>query len=169
MLYRIYEKYLEKQISASRQKIPDHITLVLTEYDLPDKKGTQNLRAFLEWAISYRVSLITIYVDVIKMDHIHTSAAKVAIVAEDVFNSIGNIVDYEIVDPDGAFITKSKGDGIRVQMFIGFGGRREITHAVTSILDSVQKGELSPEDIDEHTIESNLMVKEESDIVIRAG
>jgi len=64
-------------------------------------------------------------------------------------------------------------DGFYLNIAIAYGGRAEIVDATRKIAEKVQKGELSPSEIDEETIERHLytayLPRSDPDIVIRTS
>ena len=78
-------------------------------------------------------------------------------------------IGFEIYDATGDTVKTRNGSKLMVYMVIDFGGRSEITKAVRNILEDVKTKKISPDRIEEKTIESHLMLKHEPDMVIRAG
>ena len=62
-------------------------------------------------------------------------------------------------------------DGVQLQIAFNYGSRAELTKAVKDILDDVQKGKLSKDEITEDTISSKLYTSEipDPDLLIRTG
>ncbi len=56
-----------------------------------------------------------------------------------------------------------------VNFAIAYGGRQEVVDAVKKIADSVKKGDLNIDDINEETFSKNLYFKDEPDLIIRTG
>lgn len=167
----LYEKYLLHQIRRSSENIPEHVTLVLPESDLLNNGGLSKLRSFILWYKNLGVNIISVYVDILDVEE----DLKTEIILQlyeglqDIFSRMPSDVGFQIYDENGELEQKREGSGPIVYMSIGFGGRREITKAVVSILSDVRSGSLRPEDIDEDVIESRLLVRHEPDMVIRAG
>jgi len=61
--------------------------------------------------------------------------------------------------------------GMRLCLALNYGSRAEITDAVRRIAESIQRGEISPEDIDENRIADHLFTQgmEDPDLVIRTA
>jgi len=56
-----------------------------------------------------------------------------------------------------------------VNFVMGYGGREEITHAVRNIAKKIKDGSLSPDSITEKTIQDNLYIQDEPQLIIRTG
>ncbi len=61
--------------------------------------------------------------------------------------------------------------GMRFNIAVNYGGRRELARAVTAIAASVQRGELNPDDIDEALVTRHTWLQDvpEPDLFIRTG
>ena len=171
MIRTLYEKYLLSQINRKQGQIPEHITMILSESDLLDDSGKEKLSAFLKWCFALDIKIISIYVDVLDVKE----EAKTKIVSllldelKEIMAPLPEKVGFDIYNEKGELIENKVGDTHRVHFSVGFGGKNEITKAITSILHDVKDERLSPADIDENTIESHLTVCEEPEIIIRAG
>lgn len=171
MIRTFYEKYLLSQINRKQEQIPEHITMILSESDLLDDSGKEKLGAFLKWCFALDIKIISIYVDVLDVKE----EAKTKIVSlllyelKEVMTPLPENVGFDIYNEKGKLIENKEGDTHRVHFSVGFGGKNEITKAITSILHDVKDERLSPADIDENIIESHLTIREEPEIIIRAG
>jgi len=58
---------------------------------------------------------------------------------------------------------------VRMEVSLGYGGKREVAEAFRKILKQVEAGCLNPEEIDEKAIECCLRFRQKPDLVIRAG
>ncbi len=67
-------------------------------------------------------------------------------------------------------VTKNN-TGVRLQIAFNYGSRDEIVHAVKSIADKINSGEINPGEITEKTISDNLYTKSipDPDLLIRTG
>lgn len=167
----LYEKYLTWQITRSSTKIPKHVALILKETDLLEHKGIEKLLASLLILRRLKVELVSIYVDIIKADQqVKTElASTLGERLEKTFINLPSETGYEIYGLEGEVKSRRQGKDFFVYVSLGFGGRREITRAVISILGEVKTGRIRPEEIDEKMIESHLLVKHEPDVMIRSG
>lgn len=59
--------------------------------------------------------------------------------------------------------------GYTLNFALAYGGREELTDTVKKIAQKIVDGRLSPEDIDEKTVEENLYMSSEPDLIIRTG
>ncbi|MCK5485556.1 MAG: undecaprenyl diphosphate synthase family protein [Desulfobacterales bacterium] len=167
----LYERYLSDQITKVPTGIPQHVTLVLAESDLLNSDGSSKLRSFIAWCQKLEISIISIHIDILDVDHNlkNEMVKKLIERLQTVFSKLSNDVGFEIYGEHGNLKYQREGSSPRVYLFVGFSGRDEITKAVRSLLLDVKSGKITPDNIDENLIESYLMVKHEPDIVIRAG
>lgn len=65
----------------------------------------------------------------------------------------------------------SKNTGVNLQIAFNYGSRDEIVHAVKSIAEKINSGEINPDEITEKTISDNLYTKSipDPDLLIRTG
>jgi undecaprenyl diphosphate synthase len=167
----LYEKYLAWQITRSVTKIPAHVAIILKETDLLDSKGIEKLLAALLIFRRFKIELVSVYVDILKADqHVKTEiASTLGDGLEDSFIDLPSGIGYEIYGLEGEIKSSRDGRDFFVYVSLGFGGRGEITRAVTSILEEVKAGNIKPEEVDEKMLEAHLLVKHEPDIMIRSG
>ena len=169
--YLLYERYLAWQITRSTTKTPAHVAIILKETDLLDIKGMEKLLSALLTFKRFKIELVSIYVDILKTDQpVKTElASTLGTRLEESFIDILSGTGYEIYGLEGEVKSNRQGSDFFVYVSLGFGGRREITRAVLSILEEVKAGRLRPEEVDEKMLESHLLVKHEPDIMIRSG
>ena len=169
--YPLYEQYLTWQISKSSSRLPGHVAVILKETDLLDSIGLEKLRSSLLFFWKFKVKIMSIYVDILNTD----PALKVGLASElktrleKNFSTLPKTMGYEIYGLEGRVETQQEGRDFFVYVSLGFGGRREITRAVLSILEDVKEGKVRPEGVDEKLLESHLLVKHEPDLIIRSG
>jgi tritrans,polycis-undecaprenyl-diphosphate synthase [geranylgeranyl-diphosphate specific] len=87
-------------------------------------------------------------------------------------NVIGryDLLPKEIVVLIEKIVEKTKNyDNYIINLALAYGGREEITDAVKKIAKSVMFGKFNPEDIVESTIQENLYLQSEPDLIIRTG
>lgn len=167
----IYENYLLGQISRTPAKVPGHVSLVLSETDLLHPNGLGKLKDYISWCRQLDISVTSIYVDVLDTEEQlrEEMTGKLARKLSDLLSKMPPEIGFEIYTADGELSAKRVGTKLLVYISVGFGGRKEVTKAVISVLSDVKDGRIKPCDITEATIESRLKVKHEPDIFIRSG
>ncbi|MBC7085348.1 MAG: undecaprenyl diphosphate synthase family protein [Methanomethylovorans sp.] len=171
ILSSVYEKYLYRDLARNQDAIPENLTLIISESDLIDKKGMDKLGTYILWCLDQHIKVISIYVDVLDTEE-SLRSITIERLLDSLFLMMQQLpkdIGFEIYNPTGEVVKQRSGIKLMVYMAIDFGGRSEITKAVRSILEDVKMKRIHPEQIDEKTIESHLMLKHEPDIVIRAG
>ncbi|MDK2891913.1 undecaprenyl diphosphate synthase family protein [Methanohalophilus sp.] len=171
MLRRIYEKHLQNTVMKPGKKIPEHIAVVLAETDILKNHGTNKLKDFINWSLKIGFIEISIYIDVLdtvpqlqeKME------SKLADTLRQMFATMPLKTEYAIYNSKGTLVAKDGSKQPLINILVGFGGKKELTHAVRSLLEKVEIGELQPDEITEKSIENNLTIKTEPDLIIRAG
>jgi undecaprenyl diphosphate synthase len=118
-----------------------------------------------------RIREISIYIDILDTDPALKKEMEEKITAslKDMFSGLPVKPRYTIYNNEGVPEATGGDEPPDVNILAGFGGKKEITKAVCSILEAVETGELSPEDITGGLIEQNLTIKSEPDLIIRAG
>jgi len=175
----IYEVILKREIVKSPIPV-NHILLVLDDTDLlSDTMGMERLRHFIKWCHALKIPIVSVYISVIPdgMDRRLFERAHSHLRQE--INSVlskerASIVLYaDKAEREPAYMTimeEEEGNNEKkINISIGFSGRRELTKAVKEIAKKVKIGEIEPEEIDEKLIESELIFKSEPDLVIRSG
>lgn len=171
MIRSLYERYLLAQVNSTPEQIPEHITMILSESDLLDAEGKEKFRDLISWCRKLGIVTISIYVDVLDTKE----ELQIEIISmltkglQDVLRSFSPDVGFFIYGDNGDLKEEREGTSLTVHLSVGFGGRAEITKAISSILSEVKDGKIQPPEIEENVIESHLLVKEEPDIIIRAG
>ncbi len=171
MIRKLYEKYLEDHIDTTAGKIPAHITMVLSESDLLHPGGLRKLDTVVHWCTNIGVEILSFYIDVLDIDE-DMQKEMIENLIDRLEKHILNIpfdIDVTIYDEQGSPRVKKSGSRMNLYFCVGFGGRSEITKAVCALLKDVKEKKLLPDNIDEHVIESYLVVKDEPDLIIRAG
>lgn len=165
----IYEKRLLQQVA--KHPSPEHVSLALSETDLLEKGGFGKIKDYILWCKQLEVKRTSIYIDVLdteeklKSEMIEKLTAKL----NDIFLKLPKDMGYEIYEESGKSCSKREGKGFQVFISVGFGGRREVTNAVISVLKDVKEGKIKASEISEEDIESHLVMKHEPDIFIRSG
>ena len=167
----LYDKYLSNKIAKVPTSIPNHVTLVLAESDLMNSDDVSKLISFIEWCEKLGINIISIHIDILDVEQDLKNEMVINLIdkLQTVFPKLPNNVGFEIYGEHGILKNKREGSSPLVYLFVGFSGRDEITKAVRSLLQDVKSGNIAPDDIDEISIESHLMIRYEPDIVIRAG
>ena len=155
MIHSLYEHLLDAQIA--RNKLPGCVAVVLSSGDLNDL-GLPRLMDLLDWSKSLGLTSLIFYVN----DEEPKLCQKIASLLADAPAQV-SLHTEKGVQHTGA------GGGIKMVVSLGYGGKREVTEAFRDILQDVERGCLSPEQIDEKTIESSLRFCQKPDLVIRAG
>ena len=171
MITTLYERYLLNKVNKTAAGIPKHVTLVLAESDVLNCDGESKLGSFLTWCQKLDVDIVSIHIDILDSEKELKTEMVATIIdrLQTVFSNIPDDIGFYIYDEHGNLNDKREGSSSLVHIFVGFSGRDEITKAVRSVLTDVKSGKVKPDDVDESTIESHLMVRHEPDIVIRAG
>ena len=167
----MYEKYIFRDLSQDTDSIPENLTLVISESDLLYDNGMDKLGTYVLWCLELHIKVISIYVDVLDTEEKLRSVMMTRLLdpLSSLMEQLPKEIGFEIYNAAGESVKNRSGTKLMVYMAIDFGGRSEITKAVRTILEDVNTKKISPEQIDEKTIESHLMLKHEPDLVIRAG
>ena len=152
----LYDAYLSVRLRRHLQDPPRHIAVVITERDLLEQGAYETLAAFFEWAFEYGAERITVSVSVLDEAVVPTLERELA----------------ELSAPR-ALAVRSPGDTEPatepIQISIGLGGKREFTETVRRLAESVDRGELSPDEIEAEHIDDRLVFRDEPDLVIKTG
>ena len=169
--YPFYERFLAWQISREPSNIPKHVAIILKETDLFDPKGLDRLLFALGIFRKFRVELVSIYVDILKTDPSLKAeiASTLRTRLEENFSDLPAGTGYRIYGVDGEENSTVPGKDFFINVSLGFGGSKEITRAVLTILGEVKAGTIRPEEVDEKMLESHLLVNHEPEIMIRSG
>ncbi len=167
----LYEKYLLGQIARTSAKVPGHVSLVLSETDLLHPGGFGKLKEYISWCMQLGINITSIYVDVLDTEEELRAEMmeKLTRKLSEMLLKMPQGIGFEVYTADGELSIRREGAALLVYISVGFGGRKEVTKAMISILADVRDGRIRPCDITEATIESRLKVKHEPDIFIRSG
>lgn len=82
-----------------------------------------------------------------------------------------NLPDFLLRQLDETIESTSGNTGLVLNLAINYGGRAELTQAFLKLASKVQRGELSPEEINEDAISAELYTRDlpEPDLLIRTG
>ncbi|MFP8951811.1 undecaprenyl diphosphate synthase family protein [Natrialbaceae archaeon A-arb3/5] len=151
----LYERYLVYRIRRHEGEPPDHVALVITERDLLERGAYETLLEFFDWAFEY-ASWVTVYVSVLDAEAVPPLRREL-----------------ERIDAPREVAVRGPDDRTRadapIQIGIGLGGKHEFTSAVRTLAESVDDGELAPDEIDDERVEDHLVFPAEPDLVIKTG
>jgi tritrans,polycis-undecaprenyl-diphosphate synthase [geranylgeranyl-diphosphate specific] len=157
------------------------------------REGAEKVKNFLEWALELGISTISFYAfstenfkrseeevealmkiyeenlrEILHSDVIHKYRVKITAIGR--MNLLPETIQELISEVEES--TKDYSD-FYLNIALAYGGRAEIVDATREIAVKVQKGELTPEMIDEATIEEHLytshLPQQELDIVMRTS
>jgi tritrans,polycis-undecaprenyl-diphosphate synthase [geranylgeranyl-diphosphate specific] len=152
-------------------------------------EGYKNVKRVFDWVKELNIKEITLYgfslenksrssVEVSALYKLFTKAFKELLADKRIWdnkvkiNHIGNLElfpkDLQKVINDSVEKTKQH-DNYVVNFALAYGGRQEITNATKIIVDKVLSGEINKDEINEQTVEDNLYIQSEPDILIRPG
>lgn len=152
----LYDRYLALRVRRHPAESPDHVALVITERDLLTKGAYQTFESFLDWAVTYGASRISVYVGVVDLDAAPTLRQSI--------EAIDAPLEMAIRDPEATEPATTP-----IQVGIGLGGKHEFARAVQSLCHSVELGTLKPHEIDANLIEDRLIFSDEPDLMIKTG
>ncbi|MFB6135484.1 MAG: undecaprenyl diphosphate synthase family protein [Halobacteriaceae archaeon] len=153
----LYDRYLALRLRrVDGDALPDHVALVITERDLLEQGAYDTLAALFRWAFEYGADRVSVYVSVLDESVVPTLERELGRVAAPRPVAVRGPGDTERADAP-------------VEVSIGLGGRHEFAGAVRSVAAAVAEGDLSPEAVDEETIEEELVFPAEPDLVIKTG
>src|SRR3990170_2831247 len=163
----LYEWKLKNSIKDG--EVPEHIVLALSETDLLADNDFSKLRSFVSWCREFDINMVTIYVSIIDVD-VELSKKICEKLSEEIpavfYKIINNI---NVITRWNNKIKMAEGEGLRLDISLGYSGKYELTRAIKEIMKKVENKALNPEDINEDIIESHLLFRFEPDLVIRAG
>ncbi|PSP93349.1 UDP diphosphate synthase [Halobacteriales archaeon QS_4_62_28] len=152
----LYDRYLAARLQWSDADLPETVALVITERDLLEKGAYATLERFFDLALQFGAEQIIVYVSVLD---------------ERVVPSIERELD-RLRAPRDIAVRVPEDDqpaDAPVVVSIGLGGKHEFGIAARSIAESVDSGDLTPEDIDESVVEQELVFPTAPDLVIKTG
>lgn len=184
-IYKLYQKYLEKEIS--KKEIPKHIGIILDgnrrwaskkKYptQIGHRKGAENTELILEWCNEIGINIITLYV--LSTENLERQDKQLEEILEVVEDKLIDLLNDERIHRFKINV-KSLGrisllnEEIRTTLLkleettkeysdhflniaIAYGGRTEILDSVKKIVKEVIDGKLKVEEINLKTIEDHL-------------
>jgi len=201
-VYKLYGAWLRMQIDRDRLPkhigvILDGNRRWASAHDMipweGHREGAEKVKNFLEWALELGISTISFYAfstenfkrseeevealmklyeenlrEILHSDVIHKYRVKITAIGR--MNLLPETIQELISEVEES--TKGYSD-FYLNIALAYGGRAEIVDATREIAVKVQKGELTPEMIDEATIEEHLytshLPQQELDIVMRTS
>jgi undecaprenyl diphosphate synthase len=152
----LYDRYLALRHRFHDADPPEHVAVVITERDLLEQGAYATLSTFLGWAFEYGATRVTVSVSVLDEAVVPTLARELR--AIDAPRPVAVRVPEDTERADAP-----------VRINIGLGGKREFAAAVRSVAESVDAGELDPEEVDADRIEEQLVFDDEPDLLIKTG
>ena len=152
----LYDRYLALRHRLHDADPPEHVAVVITERDLLEQGAYATLSEFLGWAFEYGATRVTVSVSVLDEAVVPTLTRE-----------LRSIDTPEPIAVRGPEDTERADAPVRIN--IGLGGKREFAAAVRSVAESVDAGDLDPEDVDADRIEEQLVFDDEPDLLIKTG
>lgn len=148
-----YDWLLERRVK--KRDLPGHVVLVVTETDLLSD-GFRVLDRFFGWCRELEVPRVTVYVSLLESNGELTTRIRDGI--KDLGSDVAVKDHTDMEEVDGGYVVS-----------IGYGGRQEFVHALQDIGRDVKEGRINVDEIDERTIEENLVFGGEPDVVLKTG
>ena len=148
MIYRLYEKYLLRDLRT----FPEQICFMITEQDMLDAPG--NLYLAVQWCRDLGIGSVMFHIstdDPVRLERCLSQIRRISLIAR-------LTLHYR----DGQEIS---GEGMDVTVAIGKSGREEIADCVRRMAEDG----VDPASVDEGLLESYLTFKYEPDLVIKTG
>ncbi len=148
MIYRLYEKYLLRNLRT----FPEQICFMITEQDMLDAPG--NLYLAVQWCRDLGIGSVMFHIstdDPVRLERCLSQIRR-----------ISSIARLTLHYRDGQEIS---GEGMDVTVAIGKSGREEIADCVRRMAEDG----VDPASVDERLLESYLTFKYEPDLVIKTG
>jgi len=161
-----YERRIVSQIE--KERLPQHILLIISDEDLQTGEGIQKLKAFALWCTNLGIMHIMMHVSVIDAGEIGRQFCSK--LRERLVKTMSSL-PAEITIYTGHEKVRIKHDKpcASLEISIGYGGRYELAQAIKQLAQKVEGGEITPDDIDETLIESHLIFKSAPDLIIKTG
>nr|WP_158203866.1 undecaprenyl diphosphate synthase family protein [Halomarina oriensis] len=152
----MYDRYLATRVRRDETPLPETVALVITERDLLEQDAYETLRRFLDLAFEMGADRVMVYVSVLDEAAVPTLRRTLA-----------------DLDSPRELAVRGPGDAERadapVQVSIGLGGRAEFANAVRNVARAVERGDVTSDEVDEETIENELVFPTAPDLVIKTG
>ena len=155
MIHRIYERLLQYRILKA--SLPRCVAVVLGSADL-SREGLNRFCQLLDWSQSVGLSTLILYVS--------DDRPRLCPILKEFLASYPARISLHTADD---VVITGTGGSLKVDISLGYGGKKEVVEAFRSILRKVEEGSIEGDGIDEKTIESHLRFSQKPDLVIRAG
>ena len=155
MIHRIYERLLQYRIL--RANLPRCVAVVLGSADL-SREGLNRFCQLLDWSRSIGLSTLILYIS--------DDRPKLCPILKEFLACYPARISLHTADD---VVITGTGGSLKVDISLGYGGKKEVVEAFRSILLKVEEGSIECDRIDEKTIESHLRFSQKPDLVIRAG
>ena len=152
----LYDRYLALRLRSSDADLPETVAIIVTERDLLEADGYRTLERVFDWTVEFGVTRIAVYVSVLDGEVVDTIRSEISRIDAPRELAVRGPADDEQADAP-------------ILVSIGLGGKHEFATAVRGLAEEVDAGELTPEDIDEATIERELVFPVQPDLVIKTG
>ena len=152
----VYDRYLAARLQFSDATLPETVALVITEQDLLVEGAYETLERFFDLAVQFGAERIVVYVSVLDEGVVPTIESELA--------TLRAPREVAVRVPDDDEPTDAP-----IGISIGLGGKHEFAIAVQSIAESVDDGDIDPDDIDESVVEEQLVFPTAPDLVIKTG
>ncbi|WP_137684450.1 undecaprenyl diphosphate synthase family protein [Haloarcula mannanilytica] len=152
----LYDRYLATRVRMSDADLPETVALVITERDLLGDGAYTTLERFFDWTVQYGTETVVVYVSVLDEEAIPTLQREL--------ENVTAPREIAVRVPDDETTADAP-----IQISIGLGGQSEFATAVQKLAESVEKGSLDPDDIDEAAVEEHLVFPTDPDLVIKTG
>ncbi|MFD1514705.1 undecaprenyl diphosphate synthase family protein [Halomarina rubra] len=152
----LYDRYLAARVRRDDAALPATIALVITERDLLEQDAYRTLERFLDLAFEMGAERVMVYVSVLDEAAVPTLRRTLA--------DLDSPRPLAVRGPDDAERADTP-----VQVSIGLGGREEFANAVRNVARAVERGDVTSDEVDESTIEGELVFPTAPDLVIKTG
>jgi undecaprenyl diphosphate synthase len=158
MLNRAREKLLEKEIRKG--EVPSCIAVVIPS-EATRPRWWRKVAEMADWCTTLGVREATLFSERAGPEPVEDIARELSDLP-----AKGSLLADDEKNEEIAF---GKGGPLDLVIYIGRGGKVEVTEAIRSVLEDVKSGLVDPEEIDEAAIESRLRLKQRPDLMIRLG
>ncbi|MFC4550857.1 MULTISPECIES: undecaprenyl diphosphate synthase family protein [Halorussus] len=152
----LYDRYLAARLRRHDADPPRHVAVVITERDLLEQGAYRTLERFFGWAFERGAERVTVYISVLDSGAVPTLKRELENVAAPRQLAVRGPDDTRRADAP-------------LQISIGLGGKHEFAGAVRKIAESVQAGDVSPDEVGETEVEEHLVFPENPDLVLKTG
>ena len=156
-VYKLYEKWLEKQ-TESKEK-PRHVCIIIGEESIKMDERLSKVIELIRWCKDLGIKVLTICIPEAKARNSRTM----------------EVIRRRIEDINGIkFEEREKtlgGEELIVNFIVGYGGREDIIKATKTLAKKVLSGQIDPEEVDEKEFQRYLLTSclpiSDIDLIIR--